>query len=151
MQTADNVAKWFLSRNQLRFMGSDTDYISNLKLQKLLYYAQGMHLAYYDERLFEAPILAWSYGPVVESVYNQYKQFEAQGITDFAFPVENFTPEEEDTLQFTQDAFGQFSAWKLVDMTHNEMPWKSTPRGGVIPVDKIKEYFRERYSAYPHE
>ena len=57
MQTADNVAKWFLSRNQVRFLGSDTDYISNLKLQKLLYYAQGMHLGYYDKLLFDAPIV----------------------------------------------------------------------------------------------
>lgn len=145
MQTADNVAKWFLSRNQLRFMGSDTDYISNLKLQKLLYYAQGMHLGYYDKLLFDAPILSWSYGPVVESVYNQYKQFDSRGITDFSFPVENFTAEEEDTLQFTQDAFGQFAAWKLVEMTHSETPWKNTPRNHIIPVELIKEFFKDKY------
>lgn len=147
MQTADNVAKWFLSRNQVRFMGSDTEYITNLKLQKLLYYAQGMHLGFYGEKIFDEPILAWAYGPVVKSVYDQYKGNESHGIFEFDFPVENFTDKEEDTLQFVNDSFGQFSAWKLVDMTHSETPWKSALPGGEISVDVIQKYFRDNYVA----
>ena len=147
MQTADNVAKWFLSRNKVRSMGTDTEFLTNLKLQKLLYYAQGMHLGYYGKKLFDEPILAWSYGPVVKSVYEQYKQNGDDGIKEFEFPVENFTDEEEDTLQFTDDAFGQFSAWKLVEMTHNETPWKNTARGDAIVVDTIKDYFKKHYVA----
>ena len=145
MQTADNVARWFLSRNQVRFMDSDTEYITNLKLQKLLYYAQGMHLGYYDQKLFDDPVLAWNYGPVVKAVYEQYKCNNSEGIRFFTPPVENFTTEEEDTLQFTNDAFGQFSAWKLVDMTHEEEPWKSTPIGNTISVEKIKTFFKAQY------
>ncbi len=145
MQTADNVAKWFLSRNELRFFGGDTEYITNLKLQKLLYYAQGMHLALYDKVLFDDPIVAWSYGPVVEAIYDRYSCNVNKGIEVFDTPIENFTKEEERTLQFTQDAFGQFSAWKLVDMTHAETPWQSTERNHVITIDKIQDYFKQYY------
>lgn len=145
MQTADNVASWFLSRNAARALSGETDFISNLKLQKLLYYAQGIHSALYDEPLFTESIEAWQYGPVVDAVYQKYKANGADGIKDFTPPEENFKPTEETTLQFVQNAFGQFSAWKLAEMTHEEMPWKDTPRNEVIPLERIHSYFKDNY------
>ena len=50
------------------------DGISNLKLQKLLYYCQGTYLAIKGTPLFEHPIEAWEHGPVVPEVYHQYKE-----------------------------------------------------------------------------
>ena len=145
MQTAENVARCFLSRNEEKVLHGEADYISNFKLQKLLYYAQGVYLALYDEPLFGDEIVAWQYGPVVKSVYETYKSNEADGIKDFDNPIENFSEREEGVLQFTYKTFGQFSAWKLVDMTHNETPWASTSMCGVITQDKIKTFFVENY------
>lgn len=145
MQSADNVARWFLSRNKVKEINSEPDIISNLKLQKLLYYAQGIHLALWGVPLFDDDIVAWQYGPVVESVYQQYKVNDSNGIKDFDQPAENFSEQEEATLQFVQDAFGQFSAWKLADMTHEESPWQDTPRNNIISTDKIKKYFENHY------
>lgn len=53
--------------------------ISNLKLQKLLYYMQGFHLAYFDTPLFDDDIEAWMYGPVVPCVYNHFKKMKTEG------------------------------------------------------------------------
>lgn len=145
MQTADNVARWFLSRNKIREMSGEPDIISNLKLQKLLYYAQGMHLALWGEPLFDDELVAWQYGPVVESIYRQYKTSGSGEIKSFECPTENFSKHEEATLQFVQEAFGQFSPWKLSDMTHEESPWRDTPRNEVISTNKIKAYFEEHY------
>ena len=48
--------------------------VDNLKLQKLLYYSQGVHLVLNDRvPLFMEPIEAWDYGPVVPPVYREYK------------------------------------------------------------------------------
>ena len=47
------------------------DTISNLKLQKMMYYRQGFHLAYFGTPLFDEDIVAWQYGPVVPSVYKE--------------------------------------------------------------------------------
>ena len=145
MQTADNVAKWFLIHNKVRAMSTDSEYITNLKLQKLLYYAQGVHMAEYGEKLFEEPIVAWSYGPVVESVYDTYKNNGFDGIKNFEPPIENFSEKEEKTLRTVDNSFGQYSAWKLVEMTHNETPWQSTPRNEVIKPYKIRAYFLHNY------
>lgn len=145
MQTADNVARWILSRNKVRELGGEADLISNLKLQKLLYYAQGMYLALYDELLFADEIVAWRHGPVVESVFDKYKVNGSDAIKTFEPPTENFSYNEEATLQFTQEAFGQFSAWKLADMVHAETPWQETPLNEIITRDKIQQYFSANY------
>ena len=99
----------------------------------------------FEKPLFSDNIEAWQYGPVVESVYQKYKDNGADGIKIFESPTENFSEREEKTLQFTQEAFGQFSAWKLANMTHEESPWQDTKINGVIPLNKIKKYFEEHY------
>ena len=58
------------------------DKITNLKLVKLCYIAQGLSLALLDKPLFSEPIEAWQYGPVVPSVYHEFKHFRDQPITE---------------------------------------------------------------------
>lgn len=145
MQTADNVARWFLSRNKARSLNGEADLITNLKLQKLLYYAQGIHLALYGKPLFNEEIVAWQYGPAIETVYRTYRDNGSDFIKNFKPPKENFSSDEEYTLQFVQETFGQFSAWKLADMTHEENPWKDTKRNQIIPREAIQKYFEENY------
>ena len=145
MQTADNVARWFLSRNAVRCLSGEADFISNPKLQKLLYYAQGLYLALYGKPLFREPIEAWQYGPAIDSVYQSYKDSGADGIKQFGKPDENFSGKEEGVLQFVQDAFGQFAVWKLGEMTREEPPWQETETNAVISLDKIKSHFKKFY------
>lgn len=145
-RTGLQVAKWFLAYNRNAANDEGAEYISNLKLQKLLYYAQGCFLALKDRPLFSDPIVAWQHGPVVESVYHYYKQYGANGIVfDEDFDFSDFTQEEDDVLRDVYDVFGQYSAWKLRDMTHNETPWKQTPQNDVIPQSLIKDFFKKTY------
>ena len=65
MHTALDVAKWFLTYNKIMMDSDGAEYISNLKLQKLLYYAQGTFLAVTGFPLFDDAIEAWTHGPVV--------------------------------------------------------------------------------------
>lgn len=146
--TASQVAKWFLAHNRNAMNDEGAEYISNLKLQKLLYYAQGSFLAVTGDPLFNDDIVAWQHGPVVESIYHQYKSNGANGIIfdeDFDFSV--FSKEENELLTEVYDTFGQYSAWKLRNMTHSESPWLETPQNGIIPKEKIKEYFKQEYLA----
>src|SRR5437016_8859052 len=56
------------------------DPISNLKLQKLLYYAQAWYLALHNEPLFPESIEAWVHGPAVPPVYGKFKGWAWQPI-----------------------------------------------------------------------
>lgn len=70
------IAKWFVA-----WAGVNDADLSNLKLQKLLYYAQGYHLARLCQPLFLESLQAWAHGPVVESVYHRFKVFGSSDLS----------------------------------------------------------------------
>lgn len=139
MQSASNVARYFISIANDEDSG---DSISNLKLQKLLYYAQGVHLALHDEPLFREPIKAWEHGPVVPEVYRDYARHGSSNIPNTRIDHSTFSEKERQTMDEVYQVFGQFSAWKLRNMTHDEPPWKDTRPNGTITHEKLKEYFK---------
>lgn len=143
--TASNVAKYMIASFQKKHAE-----ISNLKLQKLLYYAQAWHLALYDGPLFDDKIEAWVHGPVVPNVFREYKEYAWRPITK---SIQTPTPV---TLAFHLNevlrAYGNFDATALESMTHQEDPWKVTrgtlspdePSNRVITLEAIKKYFSAR-------
>jgi uncharacterized phage-associated protein len=136
--TARDVAHYFVS-----LVDEDAgDSITNLKLQKLLYYAQGVHLALADEVLFRDRIEAWKHGPVVPDVYHYYKEHGGQSIPVERVNLEKYSKELRELLDEVNHVFGQFSALKLRAMTHSEPPWIETPQGCIITPALMKEYFK---------
>lgn len=123
------------------------DTISNLKLQKMLYYMQGFHLAFFGTPLFEEEIKAWQYGPVVPSVYEEYKRYESKAIDLPEGPVIELTEDEEAVFDNVYDEYNQFSAVALMKMTHEESPWRSTEISQVIDKEKIKQFFNTQIVA----
>ncbi|MDD4376416.1 MAG: DUF4065 domain-containing protein [Clostridia bacterium] len=140
--SANEVAQWFLNKNNFMQNITDTEDITNMKLQKLLYYSQGCFLAEYDKPLFKEKVIAWEHGPVVKEVYDEYKKFGGNGIE---FPGSNisFSSEVETFLEKIYNHFAQYSAWKLRNMTHEETPWKNTNQNAEIKQSLMREYFKK--------
>jgi len=116
--------------------------ISNLKIQKLVYYCQGFHLAITGKALFEEEIEAWLHGPVVPSLYQEYKQYGADAIPiPKNFNSSVLTAIEKETIIDVYEVYGQYSALKLRNLTHNETPWKTTEINHVIPKPKLRKFF----------
>ena len=135
-----DVAKKILAKTDI-IVG---DTISNLKLQKLLYYMQGYHLAFFDKPLFSDDIVAWCYGPVVPIVYSEYKKYE-NGAIDIPINCDKITslPKEQEILFCNvYREYNQFSAVALMEMTHNEAPWKTTPINKIITKSKLSSFFK---------
>jgi uncharacterized phage-associated protein len=128
--TAQNVADYFLCR-----ANEAGEPITNLKLQKLLYYAQGYFLAINcGESLFEDEIEAWVHGPVVPNVYRIYKHFRWQPInTEIAAP--DISQTITDFLDLIIETFLPMDAYKLELMTHAETPWLEAR--GDLPKDAV--------------
>ena len=147
MNTAKQIAEWFLYYNAMKIeeFGEGVDQISNLKLQKLLYYAQGCYLALKDQPLFDEDFLAWIHGPVIQCIYDEYKQYGSCGIPKPDNYENILSNEVQEILVEVYDIFGKYSAWGLRNMTHQEDPWKNTPNMGVISKESIKKYFKEHY------
>lgn len=121
--TAREVADAILAVSQ-----SDDEYITNLKLQKLLYYAQGWHLAEHGRPLFDDPIEAWPRGPVVSTVFRHFKRFTWQPVElddqpcDVSRYVLNHARE-------VWERYGCYTGRELEVMTTSETPWRSARRG----------------------
>jgi uncharacterized phage-associated protein len=86
-----NVARYFIMRAYEDGIEAE---MTNMKVQKLLYYAQSLHLALYNEPLFEEEIQAWRYGPVCPPAYRFYSDFEARQL-----PI----PRKESLLQLPSE------------------------------------------------
>ncbi|MDR3238033.1 MAG: DUF4065 domain-containing protein [Spirochaetia bacterium] len=138
MLTVFNVADYFLS-----LVDTDSgDNITNLKLQKLVYYAQGFHLAMYNKPLFAEEIQAWEHGPVVPVLYQKYKKYGSGAIpvpTGIDFDI--YSEEQKELFNEVYNVYGQYSAWRLRDFTHEEPPWRNTNKKDVITHGKLKKYF----------
>lgn len=122
------------------------DTISNLKLQKMMYYQQGFHLAYFGTPLFDEDIVAWQYGPVVPSIYQEYKSFESNSISTSKEGI-SLSDDEEELFNNVYEEYNQFSAVALMKMTHEESPWKTTEINSVISRDKMAAFFKTQIEA----
>lgn len=126
----------------------DDDSMTNLKLNKLLYYAQGHYAALTGRKLFNDDIEAWDFGPVVPSVYHKYKICGRNRIADYdiSVPDDCFTDEQYSILLDVAREYAKFAGSYLVEKTHQfGTPWKNhwseDKRNIVIPIDEIKSYF----------
>lgn len=120
MLTAKQIAEYFLAQSE-----SLEDGLSNLKVQKLCYYAQGFYLAAYDSPLFREKVMAWQHGPVVVELYHDYKIYGANNIPfdSGRFDLSVYDEDMRGLLDQIYEVYGQFSAWKLRNMAHEESPW----------------------------
>lgn len=142
MTTAQDVAQYFLQQAN---EGEDTG-ISNLTLQKLLYYAQAFHLAMFDRPFFEDDFYAWTYGPACPEIYHRYKAFGAGPIVvQFNAPTQEFTPEQQALLEEVGQVYGQFSARQLRDMAHEDAPWQEQEaKCGLIEKAAMGAFYKRR-------
>jgi uncharacterized phage-associated protein len=108
--------------------------MTNMKVQKLLYYSQSLHLALYDEPLFAEEIQAWRYGPVCPPAYRFYSEFEANQLpVPEQESLKDIPSEKKELLEKVWEFFGGYHAFGLSDMTHLEFPWQNARKN--LPSD----------------
>ena len=151
--TPQHIANYFLDRAD-----EEGRSLGHMKLQKLVYIAYGWYLALTGEKLFHEPIQAWKHGPVVRSLYDEFKHFASESVQGRATEVKFETWEHvEPRVDQTDDmvnlvlskvwaAYNQFSGWQLRQKTHEpETPWSQTysafERNKEIPDELIRPHF----------
>lgn len=145
MKKAYDVANYFI----LLWKGTE-DAVSNLKLNELLYFAQGYAYAKLGRPLFSDDIEVWELGPVVRDVYKKYQSFGKSpiDIVDDSFDVDVFDEEELSLLMCVAADYGKYTASALIDMTHvNKLPWSTVYllKGNcIIDPSDMKNYFSDK-------
>ena len=122
--------------------------LTNLKLQKLLYYSQAWQLALRDTPLFNEDIESWIHGPVVPRVFGAFKEYRWSVIDRHVTTL----PDEAVILHVNEvlDTYGKYGATQLERLTHSERPWLHARRGiapdepsrNVIPKEQMRTFYQ---------
>ncbi|RZK13192.1 MAG: DUF4065 domain-containing protein [Flavobacterium sp.] len=118
-----------------RLNADENNPITHLKLQKLLYYTQAWHMAFYNTKLFDGQFQAWIHGPVNREIYNRFK--------DTKYLYSHITNEDIKNISISDslnneaiihidsilEAYDKYSGIELEIMTHNEEPWIAARKG----------------------
>jgi uncharacterized phage-associated protein len=131
-------------------------FVTQMKLQKLVYFAQGYHLAKYNKPLLKENFQAWTYGPVIPVIYNDFKLYGSKPITNTAeyLPSDKdpgpyiLDAEAGDAINYTWEVLKNFSAMSLSNWTHQpDGPWAKVfvpnERSTPISNNDIKHYFEK--------
>lgn len=136
---------------------------TQMKLQKLIFFAHGWNLALYENPLVDEGFEAWKYGPVIPSVYHEFKTYGTLGIdrpgTEYVStpngfewlppPIVDSNGTVQGLLNKIWEVFGVHSGTQLSAMTHAQnAPWSimrakyGDIRDIPIPNEIIKKYFK---------
>ena len=147
MLRAIDVANFFVD-----LANSDPDdVITNLKVNKLLYFAQAWSLVIRHEPLFEEDIQAWKLGPVVCSVYQAFKPCGRERISSVSgdYSVEMFSDDELELLIDVAREYGKYTSPALVNFTHEPGgPWEKVyvpEANNVITKNDLESYFSRKH------
>jgi len=122
--------------------------VSNLKLQKLLYYVQGWSLGIWREPVFPNEIQAWIHGPVVPVAFHEFRRFSWNPIVLDQEPVK-LDPRTAKHIKSVLKAYGPLTAPQLEQLSHTEAPWiearkgldSNEPSQNVISNASMKSFF----------
>ena len=141
---AKEIAKYFIYLGSQKVFGKEKERegVTNLKLQKVLYFAQAYYLAKIGRPIFSNTIEAWEFGPVVPDVYHKLKKYGNNPIVSEKDNTKIST-EDKENLKNVWEIFGDYSASKLVDITHSHKPWVEAyhSSNAEISNEAIKDYY----------
>jgi uncharacterized phage-associated protein len=138
--------------------------VTNLQLQKVLYFVWGEYYRMFNVDLFKENFSAWEYGPVIPDIYHSFKIFGNRNISNRISKIDfrngssskielSITKSEFDFLISSINLYVKVSAGMLVDWSHHDSgPWAqvwnhtgpSNP-GMIIPFEAIRRYFQNPF------
>ncbi len=131
--------------------------IDPLKIQKLVYVLHGWHLATRGAPAVGENFEAWPYGPVLSSLYHEFKNFGSSPITNYATEIDPASGEYKslmvnpanrpfyEVFDRVWDRYKNLSGLQLSALTHaEETPWYRARRKGASYLSnaEIQEHFR---------
>lgn len=134
----------------------EENYVTQMKLQKMVYFAHGYHLAKYGEPLIKEEFEAWKFGPVVPGIYHDYKLYGSDAIIDTGLITDDsdrleavkLNDSATDAINYTWQVTKHLNASQLSRWSHLDgSPWAQVynERQFLIPIKNtsIQDYFKK--------
>lgn len=148
MLSINTIADYFLA-----LANESQELITNMKLNKLVFYTQAWHLAIFKKPIIEEDFEAWVHGPVLPTLYQKYRGFTFQPIIknkiDLKKIKSKFNPELKKLMSDIVEVYFPKTAYELEQLTHSEDPWKNARKGlepdalstNIITKESIQSYY----------
>jgi len=148
----------------LKLARDEGESLTPMKLLKLVYFAHGWYLALTGEPLIDEQVQAWRYGPVIKSLYHEFKSYGSGPITELIWVYQGGLkfrkvriddgPNAEENYRAKQvikrvwEQYGHLTGVQLSNLTHlPDGPWANTPekdkKGTPVPDSAIRNYFQK--------
>lgn len=148
MLNEQKVINWFAVKSDVNNkLFPDRDKLTQLRLMKLLYFAQGTYLALYDEKLFDDKAVNAPNGPMFEKAHDLYNGCKSlDNKIDWDQAVKDFTelndlPKVNIVLNSVFNKYADVKTSKLVNITHQQAPWENTKSGEELTPEALRDYF----------
>ena len=145
---ARSVANWFIEKSNA---DPEQDPKTPLEIMKLAYFSHAWMLGIYGNPLVSEKVRAWKYGPVINELYHDMKQWRDRPIVELleGDVRPDFDTKALDVLQQVYDIYGPLGGLELSSLTHiPESPWFVTRvkkfEGATISDELIREYYGQR-------
>jgi uncharacterized phage-associated protein len=150
---------WVANSFLIRARDQGINDIDPLKIQKLVYFLHGWNLAVTGHPAVGERFEAWPHGPVLSSLYHQFKQHKYYKIGEFAKDIDPISGKEScffvnmgqkqfyDVFDRVWERYKSFSGQQLSDMTHQPTtPWSYARQNGMqyISDAMIRDHFIEQ-------
>lgn len=154
MENPTSIANFFVKKAI-----SDGSELTPMKLLKLVYLSHGWYLGLNNEPLIPEAVQAWKFGPVIKSVYEDFRNYRDSQITELAFDIGKmaYTTPSDDTIKAflnkIWDVYKGFNGLQLSTITHQvNSPWDIVWNqlggkdrvGAIIPNDLIAQYYSNK-------
>ena len=153
MAQINTVADYIISA----LLSDGNGFLSNLKLQKLLYYVEAWHLGIMGSRFYnpEEYFEAWVHGPVNRTIYERFSEtkylYSDITLEDRREKNPSLSKDDREFVDYILEYYGKLSGMELETLTHKEAPWIEA-RGGIEPFEACtKKISVETMQRYYHE
>ena len=119
--------------------------LSKIKLQKLLYFCQAWHLGKFKKTLFDADFYAWEKGPVVVELHNSMHHSD-KVVPNFIANanIDNLSDNDKIYIDSILDIYGDMDKDELVELTYNDICWKSSKKDELISKNSIQNCYENK-------
>lgn len=147
--SASQVNAGILANRLIDVCHEHGEVVTNLRLQKLLYYAQAWHLALRGVPLFPEDFEAWPNGPIQPDVYAEFRHFGTRPIDRVDSGI-RLPKKIEEHIKDLLQSYGRLSPFELDLLSCEESPWRDArsglqpdePSRRIIPQAAMKTYYK---------
>ena len=141
---ATYIAKYIINE-----MNNINEEITQLKLQKLLYFTEAYYMAVYNKKeLFIDKFYAWTYGPVCKTIYDEYRIYSNLPILSDETNLQSIDEKISESIKIICNLFGKRTATELIRLTHmKNSPWYNTTKNSksCISKEETKKWFLNNF------